>query len=323
MERFLVVYFPFKRATVSRKKATISVIIIISTCFYSFSLISSNLKPFENEMQCVTLGEWFELAHVFVMFDVALTMIVPFILISIFNFLIVFRLNNQSNQPFEYSANKRTRTLSIFSNEQKKANWKMERLQITHKRFSILSNHFSELICLNKSITKNSPFAIKSYSTNHIIRLKASSINSLCSNYDTIKTIRTVKQSKLSELTKSKSKIKFKKTTCILLFISTCFLCLNMPITICKIFFFIYPNESRFEIKSMNQQNKTAQYIQIAIQAIGNNLSEKIVERLSCYIYYLNFSVNFFLYNLNLLKTKKTLLGLLASLRQFLRNQFK
>jgi len=318
IERFLVVYFPFSKATVSRKKATIFVIIVISTCFYSFSLITSNLKAFSNKTQCVTLSEWFELTHVFVMFDVTVTMIVPFILISIFNFLIVFRLNNQSNQPFEYSANRRTRTLSINSNEISKV--KQAELQIAHKGFSALSTHYSELICLKKSLTKKSPLAIKTFASHQMTRFKANSIISLGSIYDTTKWIRTVKQLKLSELTKSKSKIKFKKTTCILLFISTCFLCLNMPITLCKIFFFIYPNVSRFEIKSISRQNKTDQYLQIAIKTLdNNNLTEKIVERLSCYIYYLNFSVNFFLYNLNLLKMKKTLVGLFASLK----NRFK
>jgi hypothetical protein len=327
IERFLVVYFPFSRGTVSRKKSTILAIVIISTSFYSFSLFSSNLKQFENKMQCVTFGEWFELAHVFVMFDVALTMIVPFILISIFNFLIVIRLNNQSNHPFEYSANKRSFTLSMGSIEQTKTNReiKQNELKIAHKRFSILSTNYSELSCLHKRLFKKSPFAIKSY-TNHttqLIRLKANSIVSTCSNYETLRKIRAVKQLKLSDWTNSKLKIKFKKTTCILLFISTCFLCLNMPITICKIFFFIYPNMTQFEIKTINRQNKTDQYLQIAIQGLGTDLKEKIAERLACFIYYLNFSVNFFLYNWDLLKMKKTFAGLFSSFRQFVRSQLK
>jgi hypothetical protein len=79
----------------------------------------------------------------------------------------------------------------------------------------------------------------------------------------------------------SKKKFNFYKRTYILIMISTCFLCLNTPMALCKLWYFIKPSSS-----------------------YTLNSTEEILERFSCYVYYLNFCITFFLYNLKFSKLK-------------------
>jgi hypothetical protein len=65
-------------------------------------------------------------------------------------------------------------------------------------------------------------------------------------------------------------------TSKMLLIISNVFLLLNIPIASCKLWFYFKPS------KSFRNELTT---------------SEEILERITCYIYYLNFSLNFFFYS--------------------------
>ncbi|CAF1030706.1 unnamed protein product, partial [Brachionus calyciflorus] len=90
---------------------------------------------------------------------------------------------------------------------------------------------------------------------------------------------------------------KYSRTTRMLLIVSTTFLILHIPIAICKAWYFI---------KSYIRQTKNDSSIHLETSS-----SEEILERLSCYIYYLNFSSNFFLYTLNGPKFRKAIRNLL------------
>ncbi len=70
------------------------------------------------------------------------------------------------------------------------------------------------------------------------------------------------------------------KSTRMLLIISTSFLIFNSPIALAKLYFFL---KAKF-VYSENE-NEMADF------------GEQVIERLTCYIYYFNFTLNFIIYN--------------------------
>jgi hypothetical protein len=94
----------------------------------------------------------------------------------------------------------------------------------------------------------------------------------------------------------------YSKTTKVLFTISTTYLILHFPIAICKIWYFLKSNQQEFETPSNNTTTS-----EVTLEA---NPIEEIIERITCYLYYLNFSLNFFLYNLNGSQFRAQLLSL-------------
>lgn len=202
IERFIVVYFPFKRAdlcTHRRNLFAIIVLFLMSCIIYSFSLFSSGIEP-ENQM-CVTLSSWFNIANVLALIDSCLTMIIPLILIFVFNVSIILKLLKLTN-------NKRNREI-------------------------------------------NDPNEQNLIETKDILR------------------------SSISDSRKQK----YSTSTKMLLVISNAFLLMNIPMALNKAYYFCKNYFSNS-------------------QSIETSGSEEILERVSCYIYYLNFSLNFFLYSI-------------------------
>lgn len=90
---------------------------------------------------------------------------------------------------------------------------------------------------------------------------------------------------------------RYSRTTRMLLIVSTTFLFLHMPIAVCKAWYFV---------KSILKKNHSKNDL-----SFETSKSEELLERLSCYIYYLNFSLNFFLYALNGPKFREAIKNLL------------
>ena len=101
--------------------------------------------------------------------------------------------------------------------------------------------------------------------------------------YDERKPVRRVK--KIPAITK------------ILFTISSTFLILNLPIALSKIWHFYknYDHENHLSPRVKD----SLKYHESTDDESSQSLNEEIVERVSCYLYYLNFSINFFLYTLN------------------------
>jgi hypothetical protein len=97
---------------------------------------------------------------------------------------------------------------------------------------------------------------------------------------------------------------KYSRTTKMLLTLSVTFLLLNTPMAFNKIVYFI-KYSTLFDSKAQNQthsMNATA-----SRSSLERSTNEEILERLACYLYYLQFSLNFFLYAFNGSKFKKIL----------------
>lgn len=148
----------------------------------------------------------------------------------------------------------------------------------------------------------------------------------------------------LSRKGQIRRKKKYSKTTKVLLTISTTFLILHCPIAICKIWYFIKSSSDPIQETSTNKSifNSTT-YYNADYQLYNNNNSsfikmtddsdnameanpiEEIIERITCYLYYLNFSLNFFLYTLNGSKFRDIIIrmfrGKSKSLRKFKSNK--
>lgn len=107
----------------------------------------------------------------------------------------------------------------------------------------------------------------------------------------------------------SKRKKTYSKTTRTLMLVSSVFLALHLPIAICKIIYYISEpivhHYDNFEARLQNPSNGTNQTI--SVKNIHTNNLEEVIERITCYIYYFNFSLNFFLYTFNKSNFKKVL----------------
>lgn len=114
----------------------------------------------------------------------------------------------------------------------------------------------------------------------------------------------------------------YSKTTRMLLLISTSFLLLNTPIAYSKVRYY-FNNSFQlnfFEAAHYAHLNSNLNFTRLIPldknitplteqsnnENLEANLFDELIERVSCYIYYFNFSFNFFLYVLNGSKFRKT-----------------
>ncbi|CAF0746902.1 unnamed protein product, partial [Brachionus calyciflorus] len=290
IERVIAVYFPIKRFEIcnsNRNKLSVVFLGLISMFLYSYSFVTSDLETYKNKSVCVTLEKWFEFVNYMAFADIFLTMIIPFFLISASNILIVIKLMQIKN-PFQ-------------KNE---SNYLKRSVRID---FSSLSN------CENRNQTMSTEFDRNCSTISHLAR--NSSLLSYNSNSNSIK--RKVSFIILRNSDKRKRKKSYTRTTRLLLIVSSTFLILNTPMALCKItnFFkidFFQRDDFVADIETyttLNEQlNMTGNY-SITNGEFGYkdiNIGE-IFERFASYVYYLNFSLNFFLYSFNKSKFKKAL----------------
>ena len=112
----------------------------------------------------------------------------------------------------------------------------------------------------------------------------------------------------------------YSEATKTLLIISLMFLILHSPIAFDKIFYFINENftinlyksnvveTKRFTANANTTYRANTTEASSYMAKIEANYLEEILERIACYIYYSNFSLNFFLYTYNKSKFRKNIL---------------
>lgn len=112
----------------------------------------------------------------------------------------------------------------------------------------------------------------------------------------------------------------YSEATKTLLIISLMFLILHSPIAFDKIFYFINENftinlyksnvveTKRFTANANTTHRANTTDASSYMAKIEANYLEEILERIACYIYYSNFSLNFFLYTYNKSKFRKNIL---------------
>ena len=111
------------------------------------------------------------------------------------------------------------------------------------------------------------------------------------------------------------------------------FLILHLPIGLNKLWYLVrenfqtnYENVEKVDVFKMNNKefanlnsNFTYEFLNSTmmksyLNKINSNEFEEIFERLSCYVYYFNFSLNFFLYTYNKAKFRQTFLDSLKKI---------
>ena len=223
-------------------------LVLISFFIYFYSLFTSGIEGVKKP-GCVTLEKWFNITKLLAMFDILLSIILPFFVIAITNILIVFKLMKFKN-PFRKSLKKRG--LRVSNN-----------LSVTN-----------DSIIKIRKMQQSSPNVLFKSCSN----LKGSNVTSM-----------------IQSSTKEQRKAVYSRTTRMLIIISTTFLILHGPIVYCKTIYFLKAvsdgilERSDSSIRSNSNDLKEIDTIPL----------EEIIERLTCYVYYLNFSLNFFLYVLN------------------------
>jgi hypothetical protein len=359
VERFLVVYFPFRRASVSRNKVWVIMTLIFSMLLYSFNFFTSGLENTgDNQVACVTLVRWFDFVRTMVLVDTTITMIIPFIVITFFNFLIMIKLmpccsNRGKLKPIKLKDKQRSTELDRLSGKSYSTT-EMSHVCTT----SLISQNMAKPI-ENRSSSRlsNSISKFKKRSSIQHQHQQQQQQQQQSSGADSVVDVSSITYNQssksfrnsqsstrlhklLSRMDQTKRKKTYNKTTRTLLTISTSFLLLNTPIALSKFSYFIkslYETANQLEDKSilssmstnassafelhMNHTTHGAQlYLASEIASspaisttntMNINYREEIIERISCYLYYINFSLNFFLYNLNGSNFRKTLMDTL------------
>lgn len=98
---------------------------------------------------------------------------------------------------------------------------------------------------------------------------------------------------------KLKRRKSYTRTTRVLVLISTSFLILHTPMALCKFITYFEDNAESLvnDLKIQKTRNQTSN--QSFSDEILKSNSRETLERISYYIYYLNFALNFFLYSFN------------------------
>ncbi len=267
IQRLIVVYFPFKKNELCNKSKTRKFILIIvsfSLLFYSITLVSSGFDE-KYGKACVIKENWSGVFEVLNFVDTIQTMVIPFIIISMSNVLIGYRLMRESKQ---------------------------------------LKYHGSFRVVLYRLIPFNS-------AKNNVQSRNKSRENLKNSNDSNNKKLR--RRITLKEVKKHNSKSN-KETTKILLIIASTFLILNFPLAASKTYYFFAANEKKtqtsfFTTISYSFFNDSVQIINNTISLTGNNdklednkTTKEIIEKIAQFIYYINYSINFYLYTF---KTKQ------------------
>ena len=109
VERFIVVYYPFKKPIMCTRRRAFTVVGSLTLgglCFYSYALITTGIKsdPETGFVMCSPLPKYEKLQRILTTVDSAVTMIIPFLSISVLNGAIIFKI-------YGFSQRKRKRSL--------------------------------------------------------------------------------------------------------------------------------------------------------------------------------------------------------------------
>jgi hypothetical protein len=284
-QRFIVVFFPLKRNDFCNKTKTKFVIIVLfvfSIAFYSYALFTSSIERNRNgQKECVTISKWYDIVDIISFIDTIQTLILPFVLICIINLSILFKLVRTLGKPIEI----------------KDRNQRVSVMPLTRK---IDNNR------IKSSIFEISSSLLKSKSTtSHLSR------NILMQRHQN----------------RSKSKSSNKKAF-LLLAIVTIFLVINCPLTVKKTLRYFgkllpYRNLADFHESMISvgidlcKLNNTNAIINVKFQNQTFEFDVKeemksiqklqIGTKMATFTYYINFSINFYLYTFKLKQFRKNL----------------
>jgi len=196
------------------------------------------------------------------MIDILITTILPFVLITMINILIAYKLKTETKKAKK--CKKQTKKLRLSKNESKNYQSFMKRDKFEVKPKKSVKFNDSLLISYKKET-------------------KQVSIN-------------FQRESRIK-----RTKVYSEATKCLFL-ISFVFLLLHCPLALNKIIYFLnenlIPSKTSLDFDYFDQMSPNSTQYHDSTE-LETSEKEEIFERITCYIFYLNFSLNFFLYTYN------------------------
>ncbi len=295
-ERLISVLSPLKHyVACSKNKSVIFInsITAFSLLFYSFSIVTSGVEQtYDGVSVCITLAKWYRLVKLLVYVDVMLKIIIPFSLILISSLVIISKLMGAQ---------------SIFGLCNKKQN---RGLKIIFRNCSSLPDNSYSVANTNELTAKGSMEPSVVFVNKSSIDLRRmtlanmnSSVNEERKATETSNKGYRMRFSVTSMPIRLRLKQKYAKTTGILITILIMFLLLNFPMAISKLKYLSTDeiDPLLFNLSSSTHGSSNQTLVSNGSHALQNNakVSDIIMQRLACYLYFLNFSLNFFLYALS------------------------
>ena len=246
--------------------------------------------------KCIIVNKWLSFAEYYVPLDLILNTVVPFIIISILNTLIVFKLSYvpsklKQNQPNmtnqEVNDNKKNQHKTYFTTHHS--------VEHAPKSNSLNETKYLNVDCINsikiEKISKMKFFEKVSFRSDQ----SASDSKSI--------------YSAMSVLHIETRKKKYSKTSKVLFLISITFLILHFPLCYSKIYYIINMNsssenfisDSTYDVTTIQESLKNNQTNNISSISYETDFTyfEKSLFKISNMLYFLNFGLNFFLYSFN------------------------
>lgn len=291
MERFIAVMFPLKRTLICNKKRnqiSILALFIFSLAFYSIYLITTGIEPFENGsvFHCVTYNKWFNFVKKFAFLDTILTILLPFFIILFINISISLKLKGCSILPQKWPLCHKQNTP-------------------TNTSPTITFTKYNNRNCSNNLLNANN------------VRIGKNYILTDPDEDDSVASLRSMsrKMRLLSVGTNRRRRQTYSRTTSILILISVTFILLNSLMAYSKLRYHFAEHDDDENEKMFNNGTTTTMIsdedvVDVGIRENVRSLNDELIERISCYLYYLNFSINFFLYVLKKSKFRDILFGI-------------
>nr|QVK45666.1 G protein-coupled receptor [Proales similis] len=273
-ERFVAVVFPLRALQFGRQRPCILVIVLVGAALYSLTLVTSGIEQIDGHQLCVTLLDWYGVMAVFSLLDTTITMFLPFLIISSLNCLIIIKLLR--SRPDRLNG-------SIDSNN----------LTTTTYRTTL-----SASVQFSMRRTQSEPFE----SICHITRPLSSSVPA-CQEYSFARPLLEqpagLGQVPVGIIARNlRQRRAYERTTQMLILISAAFLILNTPMILLKLRYFA----QHYLISEPNQLNVDESSVNETVKFdtnVSRSQIDELAERIACYMYYFNHSINFFLYSLS------------------------
>lgn len=311
LERLIAVKYPIKRyklINLEREKRTITCFVLFSFFFFAHSIAITHVEinPESRLSFCTTHDEWYELANVMSKVVAVVSIILPLMLIVFSNVTIAYELFRSKKLVVKIYNRKKIRPLRSWSRSRSNQTVEVNLETLNSSTVTLQQRRKSQseptaLDGLNKKLLNHSEI----YSSHNRSR---SGMRRL-----TLFEIELISYSQ--ELNRSR---KYSKTTKTLLTISVTYIMLNFLMCMSKL--------KRLTLVSRDNQIETLRYnesysdidefspimdfYKLDVSSADSNTEEinlKIIDLLTCFTYYLNYSINFFLYVVNLTEFKKML----------------
>lgn len=308
IERYIVVQFPLKKYDIcnkSRNKFSVGFLFIFSLFFYSFSYFSSHVEENDNQKRCEVKDKWHKIVQSMAIIDVFVTILIPFVIILFTNISIYLKLMKNLNIDHGFvrkSKNDEYSTDASFLGGKIDEKFKTETNEFSVKNSIVLSSRRKTVSIIRDQFLKPHLELKKQISYPELSSFNEKNEKEMPTHKKTNNFIFFRKFSALTSLLRRSAELKrakmYSKTTRMLIIISITFILLNSPMAISRIHSVLLSSIEP-QLNHTIRTNCSNNSMDISTRYTNKELNHHLMQRISGYFYYLNFSVNFFLYVLN------------------------